>query len=166
MKMEVLKKLFFAVIIGAVVMSCMDSTEEYIPPTLEEEMALLDEYIDTLVNRGFDIQMNDLGIYYAIDSIGEGAYPTEGDTCLVKYTGFFISGGVFDSSGDNSFEVVLGENRVIQGWEEGLKEFNKGSKGYLIIPSEFAYGSTGTYGIPPYTTIVFGIEMEDIKYAY
>lgn len=165
MKLGLLKNLVLVVCLGLFVVSCFDDNdiEPYIPPTEAEELALLSEYIDTLTNRGLDIDTTDLGVYYIIDSVGEGVFPVEGDTCVVKYTGFFINSSVFDSSGDNTFSVELGKNSVIEGWEDGLKVLNKGAEGYLIIPSEFAYGSTGYSSIPPYTSLIFRIEMVDIK---
>ncbi|MCY1722237.1 FKBP-type peptidyl-prolyl cis-trans isomerase [Prolixibacteraceae bacterium Z1-6] len=167
MNLRFLTKLVFAALLMGFVVSCFnDDTDEYIPPTYEEEMALLSEYLDSLQSRGFDVDTTDMGVYYLIDSIGEGDFPVYGDTCSVKYTGFFLSGNIFDSSGDNTFDVVLGEEKVISGWEDGLQVFNTGSKGYLIIPSEFAYGSTGNWSIPPYTTLIFYIDMVEIKQGY
>ena len=166
MKLDLVKKLVFALVIGITAVSCMDDSDnDYTPPTLEEEMDYLNEYIDTLQNRGFDIDTTDLGVYYVIDSIGDGEFPTFGDTLDVNYTGFFLSGDVFDHSGGNPYEVILGETSVIEGWTDGLQKFNKGGRGYLIIPSEYGYGSTGYGSIPPFTTIVFNITLEDIKFA-
>lgn len=164
MKVELFKKLLFAAIIGIFVVSCIgEDVDPYTPPTKAEELAQLNVYLDTLNNRGLDVGSTEMGVYYIIDSIGEGEYPVDGDTCSVKYTGLFMDWTVFDTSGDNTFDVVLGTQSVIEGWEDGLKVFNKGATGYLIIPSEFAYGSTGYSSIPPNTTLIFNIEMVDIK---
>ena len=171
MNLKILTRLVFGVLLIGFVTSCIEDNE-YVPPTYEEEMALLDEYIDTLQNRGYNIESTDFGIYYAIDSVGEGDFPIYGDTCEVRYVGKFMDGTIFDASGNYTFEVVLGENQVIEGWEYGLQLFNKNAQGHLIIPSEFAYGSTGirdsygNYAIPPNTTIVFNIEMVEIKQGY
>jgi len=40
---------------------------------------------------------------------------------------------------------------------------NKGAALDLIIPSEFAYGETGSGLIEPYTTILFTLKMHDLK---
>lgn len=172
MNLRFFTKLVCAVVLIGFVASCIgEDYEDYVPPTYEEEMALLNEYLDTISNRGYDVDTTDLGVYYLIDSVGTGDFPVNGDTCVVKYTGMFMDGAVFDASGNTTFEVVLGENRVISGWEDGLKVFNKDAKGVLIIPSEFAYG-TGKYDrygnlvIPPYTTLIFSVEMVDIKQGY
>ena len=163
MKLGLIKNLLLVGIIAVFAVACMDSGDDYIPPTKEEEMALLAEYLDTLEARGYEINSTDLGVYYVIDSIGEGEYPLDGDTCSVRYTGFFLNGQVFDSSGEYTFDVELGKGQVIEGWEDGLKVFNTNAEGLLIIPSEFAYGSTGFSSIPPNTTLGFVIEMVEIK---
>ncbi len=175
MKLELVKKLVFALIIGVSVVACVDDpNDDYTPPTVEEELAYLSDYIDTLEARGFDVDTTDLGVYYVIDSIGDGDFPYDDDTLTVKYTGFFINGQVFDYSSNDGFDVVLGltgPGSVIEGWNDGLKQFNKGGRGYLIIPSEFAYGEAGFpngyggYSIPPNTTLVFTIEVLDILFA-
>ncbi len=164
MKLSLLGNLLIVLIAGVLAVSCLEvSNEDFDPPTKAEELELLSEYIDTLENRGIDVDTTDLGVYYIIDSIGEGVYPVDGDTCRVKYTGLFMDWSVFDSSGDYTYDVVLGTQSVIEGWEDGLKVFNKGSEGYLIIPSDFAYGSKGYASIPPYTTLIFYINMVEIK---
>ncbi|WP_346863693.1 FKBP-type peptidyl-prolyl cis-trans isomerase [uncultured Draconibacterium sp.] len=167
MKLRFFRNLVFAALLIGFVASCIDDNgSTYIPPTHEEEMALLNEYLDTLQNRGLDIDTTELGVYYIVDSIGEGAFPLVGDTCEVKYTGFFIDGSIFDTSGTNTFEFILGSENLIPGWNDGMKVINKGAFVYLLIPSELAYGSTGYSSVPPNTTIIFNIEMVDIKQGY
>jgi len=164
MKLRLLKNLLLVAAIGVFIVSCMDDDiDPYIPPTAAEELAMLNDYIDTLENRGLNVDTTGLGVYYVIDSVGVGEFPKDGDTCSVQYTGFFLTGDVFDSSGNNTFDVVLGENSVIEGWEDGLKVFRKNAEGYLIIPSEYAYGTNGYSSIPPNTTLVFKIKMQDLK---
>ncbi len=163
MKLGLLKNLLLVGIIGVFAVSCIDEVEPYVPPTKAEELALLDTYIEQLEDSGLNVDTTSLGVYYVVDSVGVGEFPIDGDTCTVNYTGFFLSGDVFDYSGANPFKVVLGEQNVIAGWEDGLKVLNKGAKGYLIIPSDFAYGTNGYSSIPPNTTLVFNIEMLDIE---
>ena len=46
-----------------------------------------------------------------------------------------------------------------------LQLLNKGSKATLVIPSELGYGSTGAGNgvIPPNATLIFEVELVDIK---
>ena len=68
-----------------------------------------------------------------------------GDTVSVSYEGrLAATGKVFDSSkGGDPIKFKLGENLVIQGWEQGLLGTCKGESIKLTIPSELAYGQKG-----------------------
>ena len=54
---------------------------------------------------------------------------------------------------------------MIPGWTEGLKNIKKGGKIKLVIPPDLAYGKTGVPGIPANSTLVFDVELLDIKPA-
>lgn len=88
-----------------------------------------------------------------------------GDTVLVHYTGKLQDGTVFDSSVSRGvpFSFTLGENRVIQGWEQGILGMTEGEKKTLTIPPELGYGAMGVPGaIPPNATLIFDVELVDI----
>ena len=54
-------------------------------------------------------------------------------------------------------------NQVIKGWDEGLRQMKTGEKCRFIIPWYLAYGSHGNGPIPPFTSIIFDVELIDIK---
>lgn len=88
-----------------------------------------------------------------------------GDTVLVHYTGKLEDGTVFDSSVERGvpFSFTLGENRVIQGWEQGILGMKVGEKKTLNIPPELGYGAMGVPGvIPANATLIFDVELVDI----
>ena len=68
---------------------------------------------------------------------GDGDTPHPGDNVSVHYTGYLVDGTKFDSSVDRNtpFEFVLGQGRVIKGWDEGVALLKVGSKAKFIIPS-------------------------------
>ena len=73
---------------------------------------------------------------------------------------------MFDSSyGRNQpFEFPLGAGRVIKGWDEGVALLSVGTKAKFIIPPHLGYGSRGAGGlIPPNATLIFEVELVDIK---
>ncbi len=102
------------------------------------------------------------GLAYEIVQAGTGAKPTAEDTVRVTYTGKLIDGTVFDSTeeGDPA-EFVLG--RVIPGWSEGLQQLAAGGKIRLYVPPQLAYGDDGAPGIPPSSTLIFDVELLEVK---
>jgi len=97
---------------------------------------------------------------------GNGKAPKAGDTVVVHYTGWLLDGKKFDSSVDRKepFEFKLGKGQVIKGWDEGVAAMKVGDKVKLTIPPEMGYGARGAGGvIPPNATLIFEVEMMDIK---
>lgn len=94
--------------------------------------------------------------------VGEGKEAQPGMRIVVHYTGKLEDGTVFDSSVTRGqpFSFVLGEGRVIAGWELGINGMKVGGKRVLTIPYNLAYGPDGYPGvIPPYATLVFDVEL-------
>ncbi len=102
------------------------------------------------------------GLQYLVIESGEGSRPTAESRVRVHYEGRLTNGEVFDSSYQRGEPAEFGLNQVIPGWTEGLQLVNKGSKVRLFIPSDLAYGPSGTRGIPPNSVLVFDVELLDI----
>ncbi len=117
------------------------------------------------------------GLNYVVTTQGSGPKANPGDTVLVNYTGMFLSGKVFDSSlaevakKNGTFnpqrpyeplKLPVGMNGSIAGFEEGLMLLPKGAKATLILPSSLAYGEQGNQGIPPFTPLIFEVDVVNI----
>ncbi|RAI39005.1 peptidylprolyl isomerase [Rhodoplanes roseus] len=103
-------------------------------------------------------------------TVGTGASPTRGQTCVMHYTGWLSENGAkgkkFDSSVDRGqpFEFPIGMGRVIKGWDEGVSTMKVGGKRTLVIPPELGYGARGAGGvIPPNATLIFDVELLGVK---
>ena len=103
------------------------------------------------------------GLCYEILKPGEGPAPKPSDTVKAHYVGALINGTVFDSSVQRGEPVEFPLDQVIPGWTEGLQKISKGGKIKLYVPPQLAYGDDGRPGIPPASTLVFEIEILDIR---
>ncbi len=104
------------------------------------------------------------GLYYEVISEGSGAKPTMDDEISVHYKGALANGTEFDNSYDRGQPLDLDLGRVIKGWQMGIPLMSVGSKYKLYIPSALGYGERGAgANIPPYSALVFEIELLGIK---
>lgn len=100
--------------------------------------------------------------------VGTGKKAIPGFTIRVHYTGWYKKNKttyvIFDTShGRDPIKFDLGVGRVIKGWDEGLQGMKVGGKRQLVIPSDSAYGSRGSGKIPPYATLIFEVELVDVR---
>jgi len=111
------------------------------------------------------VKKTDSGLLYQVEKEGTGSVPTDSDTVVVNYKGTLIDGTEFDNSYTRGEPLSFRLDGVIPGWTEGLKHVKKGGKIKLVIPPDLAYGKNGVPGIPPNSTLVFDVELLDIKPA-
>jgi len=105
------------------------------------------------------------GLLYKVEKEGTGEAPKDSDTVVVNYKGTLTDGTVFDNSYDRGEPLSFRLDGVIPGWTEGLKHIKKGGKIKLVIPPALAYGKNGVPGIPANSTLVFDVELLDVKPA-
>ncbi|MFL6336646.1 MAG: FKBP-type peptidyl-prolyl cis-trans isomerase [Pyrinomonadaceae bacterium] len=105
------------------------------------------------------------GLRYTDLVVGTGPSPRRGQTAVVHYTGTLTDGTKFDSSRDKGqpYPFVLGTGRVIKGWDEGVATMKVGGRRKLVVPPALGYGATGNGTIPPNATLVFDVELLDVK---
>ena len=110
------------------------------------------------------VVITESGLQYQILKKGEETVqPTTSNTVKVHYHGTLIDGTVFDSSVERGEPISFKLNQVIKGWQEGLTYMSPGDKFRLFIPSPLAYGKSGTGPIPPASTLIFDVELLEIK---
>lgn len=110
--------------------------------------------------------VSETGLQYRI--IYEGnptdAKPNVGSTVIVSYEGKLINGARFDG-GTSQFAV----QDLTAGFAEGLKKIHNPGIIDIYVPYDLAYGDTGAGSegtstfIPPYSTLIFHIELKAIQ---
>lgn len=103
------------------------------------------------------------GLQYEVLASGDGATPGPTDTVTTHYHGTFVDGRVFDSSVQRGVPASFPVNRVIKGWTEALQMMKVGDKWKIVCPPDLAYGEQGRSGIPPHSTLIFEVELLDVK---
>lgn len=103
------------------------------------------------------------GLQYKVLVKGEGEIPAENSRVTVHYEGRLLDGTIFDSSYRRGEPATFGVTQVIKGWTETLQMMPKGSKWTVYVPYKLAYGENGSGAIPPFSTLVFDIELIDIN---
>jgi len=154
----------------------MDGTQagEYIQKTMEaiKELRMQEEYgqnkedgekflAANALREG--VKVTESGLQYEVIKMGKGKKPSATDRVKVHYHGTLIDGTVFDSSVDRGEPITFGLNQVIKGWTEGVQLMPVGSKFKFYIPQELGYGAQNAGSIPPYSALIFEVELLSIE---
>lgn len=110
-----------------------------------------------------NIETTPEGIQYEVLQSGSGEKANIEDTVVVHYVGKLATGETFDDSYDRGEPVSLTLEKVIEGWKIGIPMMNTGSKYRFFIPYHLGYGERGSGPIPPFSALVFDVELLEIK---
>ena len=94
---------------------------------------------------------------------GNGAVCAPGATVVAHYTGWLTNGEVFDSSRKRGEPTKFPLTGVVAGWQQGIPGMRVGGIRKLVIPPELGYGSQAQRGIPANSTLIFEVELVEIK---
>ena len=150
MKLNQILYFFLVIILLAGCDDDLDFNEQ-----LEVDKGIIEDYV---ADQGLVGEWTERGVFYTMDKEGTGTeYPTVTSSIEIIYEGTLMDGTVFDSS--EGFPRTLIVYQLIQGWQEGILKYKKGSKGTMIIPSGLAYGIRGRGSIPGNAVLRFEIEL-------
>ena len=104
------------------------------------------------------------GLQYQVISEGKenGKSPTANDFVRCNYKGMFINGQIFDSTYLDGNPALFKLSNVIRGWVEGLQYMKEGERFRFVIPYDLGYGASGYATIPPYSTLIFDVELLEV----
>ncbi|MDD3877035.1 MAG: FKBP-type peptidyl-prolyl cis-trans isomerase [Bacteroidales bacterium] len=129
---------------------------------MQEEVEFRERYLRT---NNITVQPQASGLYYIETTRGTGSKPLPGSFVQAHYKGYLLDGTVFHSSYDENRPISfkIGSGRIIDGFEEGIKLMSKGGKATFIIPSNLGYGGEELENIPPYSTLIYEVELISIE---
>ena len=131
----------------------------------EYEKTILKQYLN---NSKLKVKPSASGLYHLTIKQGNNKGVKLGDTIVVHYEGRFLNGKFFDSTRERkeAFQFVYGQQwQVIKGMENAIGMMHEGEKAIFIMPSGLAFGETGssTGLIPPFTSLIFEVELVSVK---
>jgi FKBP-type peptidyl-prolyl cis-trans isomerase/predicted small secreted protein len=130
----------------------------------EKNARLMQEEIDFLAGNAKKpgIKITPSGLQYEILIETDGRKPSFNDRVQVHYEGRLTDGKSIGSTYDYGEPAAFALNQVMPGWSEGLQLMSVGSRYRFFIPSEIGYGAGGEGPIPPYSTLIFTVDLLEI----
>ena len=169
-KAKSLTTIVILLLLGIFVFSACEKEDKRI----KEEQKKLQQYLE---EKGYSgIEPTSSGLYYVVLKEGEGSGPERSDFVNIEFVASLVDGTVFETS-DYELAVSWGidredklygpakfrlENLGIQGLREGIMIMKEGSISRIIIPSNLAFGSVDYGIIPPYSTLIYDVELLDV----
>jgi FKBP-type peptidyl-prolyl cis-trans isomerase len=141
----------------------------------EKELVALQKYLEENGYIGIEPTSSGL-IFVVLEAQPEGERPSQTDYVLMNFTASLVDGKVFETSdsiiadqhgltrNDRLFGPIKFTlaNLHINGLKEGLMLMRKGEKARIIIPSNLGFGSADYGIIPPYSTLIYDIELLEV----
>ena len=107
------------------------------------------------------------GIYYTHNKRGNGVKAKKNKTVEILYRGRRLDNTEFERCMDVEHPRVfeLGKDQVARGIDIMVLEMNEGDQITVVFPSSLAFGDNGNeeYGIPPFTPVVYDIELVKVR---
>ena len=135
--------------------SCTDKVEKYAEINDQEIRDYLEE-------NGLDAIKHESGLYYIIHNEGTGENPVVFSNITFKFTAWLLDGTQFDQTpGDDPKRLPL--YGLIEGWQIGVPLIKEGGTITLYIPSRLGYGSQDRPNTPPYSALIYEIELIEVE---
>ncbi len=146
--------------------------------TEEKANEAKEEFLKNNESLEGEVVKSDTGIAMIYIEKGNDKKPTSANYVLINYAGYFTDGSLFDTNlksvaekygkyNENRkyepFSVIYNEQaRLAAGFREAMLKMNVGDKVRVFVPYYLGYGETGSGPIPPYTNLIFDIELVGI----
>jgi FKBP-type peptidyl-prolyl cis-trans isomerase len=143
---------------------CNEIIMNFVNPSLRTTIEEGEKFMATNAKKT-GVKTTASGLQYEVLTEGTGAKPKVTDTVVVNYAGTLLNGTEFDNSYKRGQPIEFPLNGVIRGWTEGLQLMPVGSKYKFYIPQGLGYGPNGNGTIPGGATLIFEVELLDIKPA-
>ena len=106
------------------------------------------------------VQVLPSGVQIKVEHLGGGKTPTLDNIVAYIYKASFINGNMFESSRGEVVETPV--TSMLPGLIDAVTTLPVGTKCKVYLPWQRAYGAKGKKTVPPYSAIVYDIEIVKI----
>ena len=147
-------------------MQAMQQQQQRVQSQNKDVAAKEEAYFQKLVAENPNVKKSDKGFYYEVLKSGKGKNAKFGERVSFDYKGYYmLTGEQFDQSngysGGEPIIHVVG-NPMFPGLLEGMQLMNAGSLYRFYFPNQLAFGANGSEDIPPYTAVIYEVELHEI----
>lgn len=117
-----------------------------------------------LMEENPQIKKSDDGFYYEVIQQGKGRKAMEHYRITFDYKGYnMLTGELFDQTyGSNPRLTIVLDNSIFFGLHKGLQMMREGDIYRFYFPNQLAFGSKGSKDLPPYTAVIFEVELHQV----
>lgn len=147
----------FMLLTALVLNSCLDTSEDVFTEfaeLLRQDTIAINAYVK---KKGLKPRVDAKGIRFVITTLGTGLPPRPYNEVEVTYDGKLLNDETFDQGNINGLA-----GGFISGFSTGLQLLPAGTSAILIIPSVYAYGTSGNATIPSNASLVFDMALNKV----
>lgn len=131
------------------------------------------EFFPKLEKENTNVKTLPSGLRYEVLTEGKGPIAKPGQVAKIHLVGALLSGQLIENTRmqrqdgveAEPVEILVQEGTNIPGIVEALLKMPVGSKWRLFVPPHLAFGDDGTQGVPPAATLLFELEIFEVKDA-
>lgn len=129
-----------------------------------EETARLERaYLQELAKTHPDLQWCEAGFYYEVVRAGAGDRAQLNQRVTFDYKGYnMLSGAMIDQTYGNEAITVTLNDGIFTGLRIGLQLMQAGALYRFYFPNALVFGSKGSRVIPPFTAMIYEVELHQI----
>jgi len=136
---------------------------EYLSRMVIERNRMLEKQLFDNIKGQAGIGTLPNGVCYIIVKAGNGIRPQVTDSVAIHIKGYLPEGRVFEDTNAKNTPLKTVPANLITGMKEALQIMPEGSVWRIFIPASLAYADKGVQGIiPPYSAVVFDVELLEI----
>lgn len=137
--------------------SCMDTEDPN--AQLNAEVKAIDAYLAANPTSDYVLKDEYSGIRFVIHNFGEGRLPVTGKTVKYTYEANIMGSNLPFDLGNYTGKI---EDINVPGLRYAIFNLLEGTSATVYIPSEYAFGETGSGPVPGNTTVVYTFYFQEV----